>query len=152
MPMMRWEPLSDLGAMARQLERLMEQVSGRGGLGLPHLESATPFIPSVEISTTEKEVILSAELPGIAPEDVEVEISEDMVHICGEMKRETEIQEDMYYRSERQFGHFDRQVPLPERIRAEDAKATFKNGLLTVHAPLAQEIQKRKAHKLQIQQ
>lgn len=156
MSIMRWSPLEEMETVRRQMDRLFDQMIGgstfgRSFAGLPQLESARVFAPNVEVYTTDKEVVIQAELPGIDPKNVNVEITEEAVHLTGELKKEEEIKEDNYYRSERQYGHFERVVPLPNRIKDQEAKATFKNGLLTIRAPLAEEVKKPQARKLKIE-
>lgn len=141
MALQRWEPFTELDQMRRQMDRMLSQVFGRGPMGRP--EGGQAFMPTVEVYVTDKDVMLNAELPGIDPKDVNVEISEDSVILSGETKQEKEIHEDTYYSSERMFGQFRRVVPLPSPIKEQEVKATFKNGLLTLKMPL-QEAPKRK--------
>jgi HSP20 family protein len=152
MAMMRWEPLGELESMRRMMDRMLENMGGSRLFGhLPSLEGGRTFMPNVEVFTGEDEVVVTAELPGIDPEDVEVEITEDSIHLCGESKREEEIREDTYFRSERQYGRFDRTIALPERIKDAEARASFKNGVLTIRAPLAEPLKKAQARKLKIE-
>lgn len=153
MALTRWEPMAEMDSMRRLMDRMLEQLGGgRMFGGLPSLEGARGFAPSIEVYATDEEVVVSAELPGMRPEDVNVEITEDAVHLTGEMKKEAEIKEDNYYRTERQYGHFERIVPLPNRIKDDQAKASFKNGVLTIRAPFAEPVKKPQARKLSIEQ
>jgi len=155
MAIMRWEPLGELEGMRRAMDRMFDQMIGGAGisrLGLPSLEGGKTFLPSVEVYTTENEVVVKAELPGLEAKDVNVEILEDHVMLTGEMKKESEIKEDNYYRTERQYGHFERMIPLPERVKDAEAKAQFKNGVLTIRAPLAEAMKKPQGRKLQIEE
>lgn len=144
----------DLEGMQRQMTRVMEQmfspILGRAGVNLPSLGNMQAFIPNVEVFTSGNDLIVRAELAGIDPKDVDVEITDEAVHVSGEMKRESEIEDDAYYHSERQYGRFERIIPLPNRIKDQDAKATFRNGLLEIRAPLAEQPQKPQARKLNI--
>lgn len=156
MALMKWEPFNEIESMRRTMDRMVEQMLGGqmgmlGHRGMPMLEGNRLFSPNIELYTTDKEVVLKAELPGLEASDVNVEVTEDMVHLTGEMKREDEIKEDNYFRSERQYGHFERMIPLPNRVVDGEAKATFKNGVLTLRAPLAEPIKKPQARKLQIE-
>ena len=153
MALMRWEPMAEMDSMRRMMDRMMEQIGGgRMFAGLPALEGSRGFAPSVEVYATDDEVVITAELPGMRPEDVDVEITEDAVHLTGELKKESEIKEDNYYRSERQYGHFERVVPLPNRIKDDQAKASFKHGVLTIRAPFAEPVKKPQTRKLAIDQ
>lgn len=153
MSVVRWNPLDEMETMRRQMDRMMEQVLGRGGLpgGLPSLDLSRAFAPNIEVYTTEKDVVVKAELPGIEPDRVEIDLTEDAVHLSGTLEHEEEISEDNYHRSERRYGQFERLIPLPERIKQDDAKATFKNGVLTIRAPLAEPAKKPQARKLKIE-
>ena len=141
--------------MRRQMDRMFDQMLGssfgRSFGNLPQLEAVRAFVPNVEVYATDKEVVVKAELPGIDPKDVNLEVTEEAIHLTGELKKEEEIKEDNYYRTERQYGHFERVVPLPNRIKDAEAKATFKNGVLTIRAPLAEEVKKPQARKLKIE-
>lgn len=150
MPLMRWEPLSELERMRRQMDRMVGGMLGGGLTRLPRLEETQAFLPNVEVYETDKEVVVNAELPGLDPKDVEVEISEDAITISGETCCSSEIQEDTYFRTERQYGRFERTIALPDQIKDKEAKATFKNGLLTVRAPLVAERKRPKPHKVDI--
>lgn len=153
MALTRWEPLAEMESMRRAMDRMFESFGGGRMLaGLPSLEVGRGFAPSVEVYATDDEVVISAELPGIRPEDVTVEITEEAVHLSGELKQESEIKEDNYYRSERQYGHFERVVPLPNRIKDDQAKASFKHGVLTIRAPFAEPVKKPQSRRLTIEQ
>lgn len=108
-------------------------------------------MPTVEVYQTDQEVVVKAELPGMQPDGVQVEITEDSVHLSGEFKQEDEIKEDNYFRSERQYGSFERMIPLPNRIKDGEAKASFKHGVLEIRAPLAEEVKRMQPRKLQIE-
>ena len=149
--MTRWDPFEDMERMRHEMDRFFGEFGLRSTSLLPQLESGEAFLPPVEVYTTDDEVVVKALLPGIEPENINIEVTEDAVHVSGEIKREEEIKEDSYYRTERQYGHFERVVPLPERIKDESAKATFKDGVVTIRAPLAEPVKKPQARRLQIE-
>jgi HSP20 family protein len=150
MALMRWEPLGELESMRRMIDQMLGGTLA-GRMNLPTLDLGRTFMPNVEVYTTGNEVVVKAELPGLDPKDVNVEILEDQVLLTGELKKEEEIKEDNYYRSERQFGHFERAIPLPNRVKDDQAKATFKDGVLTIRAPLAEAVKKLQGRKLEIE-
>lgn len=152
MALMRWEPMGEIESMRRMMDRMFGQMLASPLSGLPSLEGARAFSPNVEVYTTENEVVVKAELPGLEAKDVNVEITEDSIHLMGEMKKEEEVTEDNYYRTERQYGHFERLIPLPNRVKDTEAKAAFKHGMLTIRAPLAEEVKKPQSRKLQIEE
>jgi HSP20 family protein len=148
MNLVRWNPFDEMERMQQDMSRLFGRLGMRGG---GQLEGVRTPMPNVEVFTTDKEVVAKVELPGMRPEDVEVEITEDSIHLSGEFKQEEEIKEDNYFRSERQYGNFERLVPLPNRIKDGEAKANFKHGILEIRAPLAEEVKRPQARKLQIE-
>ncbi|WP_162467556.1 Hsp20/alpha crystallin family protein [Syntrophotalea carbinolica] len=106
--------------------------------------------PSVDIYEEEDAVVVKAELPGIGKEDVEVDISDDLLTISGEKKTEEKIERKDYHRIERSFGKFSRSVRLPGDILTEQAKASFKEGVLEVRIPKT-EAAKQKKRRIEIE-
>ena len=94
-------------------------------------------IPNIDMIDKKDELCLTAELPGMAESDIDVQVSDGMLTVSGEKKQETEEgdKEGDYYMSERNYGAFRRSVRLPEAINQDKIKAGFKNGVLTVHLP-----------------
>jgi HSP20 family protein len=93
------------------------------------------FSPSVDVKETDKEIKVSAELPGMNDKDIDVSLTKDSLTIKGEKKEEKEDKGKNYYRMERSFGSFTRTVPLPAEVDTEKAKADFVKGVLTVTLP-----------------
>jgi len=94
------------------------------------------WAPPVEVRESSGNLVVSAELPGLNKEDVKVEVTEDAVIIQGERKRESEEERQGIHRSERYYGAFYREIPLPQGAKADQAKAQFNNGLLEVTVPI----------------
>ena len=92
--------------------------------------------PAIEVSETGGQLRVHAELPGLKPEDVKVEVSNDQLVIWGERKSEQEENRQGLYRSERRYGQFYRAIPLPEGTKTEQAKAQFNNGVLEISLPI----------------
>lgn len=97
---------------------------------------ATEWLPALECKMTDNELLFTAELPGLKPEDVKVEITGDRIVIQGEKKAETKEEKEGYYRTERRYGNFYREMTLPEGAKADAAKAEIANGVLTVKVPI----------------
>lgn len=93
------------------------------------------YTPRVDMSESEKEVIVTAELPGLTEKDVEVTVTEDTLTISGEKKEEKEEKAKGYYRMERSYGSFRRCLPMPCEISQDKIDATFKDGILKVVLP-----------------
>jgi HSP20 family protein len=88
---------------------------------------------------TEDEVVLKASLPGFKPEQVQVNVTGDVLTIKGEAREEQETQERAYHVRERRWGSFERSLMLPSGVAADKARADFENGILTVTLPKAEE-------------
>jgi HSP20 family protein len=97
------------------------------------------FAPAVNVSETEKEVRVSAELPGMDEKDVTVELDENAVTIKGAKKEEREEKGRNWHRIEHAYGSFHRVIPLPTEVKTDKAKATFMKGVLNVTLPKKEE-------------
>ena len=104
-------------------------------------DDTVEFLPRVDVTEAGKEVRITAELPGLDQKDVEVTMTSNMLTIKGEKKVEKEEEEGDYCYSERHYGHFERTIALPQGIDADNAKATFKKGVLKVTIPKKPEAQ-----------
>ncbi|HZS17190.1 MAG TPA: Hsp20/alpha crystallin family protein [Candidatus Udaeobacter sp.] len=102
------------------------------------------FVPDVDVTETEKEFRLTAELPGMDEKDLEVTYVDGGLTIKGEKRVEREEQDGDSYRSERQFGAFERTIPLPLDINPDKAKASFKKGVLSITLPKTEEARSNK--------
>jgi HSP20 family protein len=116
--------------------------------GLP-TRSAGGFsiMPVVDVDETEKEMIVTAELPGVSDKDVEVSLAGDMLTIKGEKKTEKEDKNGGY--SERRYGSFTRSLRLPFEVKDENVDATFKDGVLSIRLPKPAEMQ-RSSRKIEV--
>ena len=93
------------------------------------------FSPSIDVVENDKDIRISAELPGMEEKDIDVSLSRDSLTIKGEKREEKEDKGKGYYRMERSYGSFSRTLPLPSEIDQDKVKATFKKGVLTVTLP-----------------
>lgn len=100
-------------------------------------------MPAVDVYEEKDHVVIKAEIPGLAKEDISVQLTDSTLTIKGEKKREEEVKEDDYYRCERSFGSFTRTVGLPCEVKADQVKASFKNGVLEVRMPKTEEAKKK---------
>lgn len=106
-------------------------------------------VPAVDVYEKDDEVVVKAEIPGLSKDQIEVNLTDSTLTVKGEKKKEEEVKEHDYYRSERSFGSFSRTIMLPAEVRADGAKATFNDGVLEVHVPKT-EAAKRKAVKVKV--
>ena len=103
--------------------------------GLERLGSEGEFVPSIELSETDTELHVKAELPGLSPDDVEIEVSDGVLTIRGEKREVTEQKDKRYHHREVVYGSFQRSISLPIDVKPEDASANFDKGVLTVVLP-----------------
>ena len=132
----------------REMNRLFGEFFGENALAErgrgPGWESAA-FVPRVDVSETDKEVKVSAELPGMDEKDISVELQDDVLTLRGERKTEQEERGENWFRREQSRGSFRRSVELPAGVDASKAVAKFAKGVLTFVAPKrAEEQAKRK--------
>jgi HSP20 family protein len=125
----------------REMERFFEDFARRPLW--PRLIGEEFAAPAVDLYEKGNEVVLKAELPGMKKDDIEVDISDHMITISGEKKKEEKVETKDYYRLERSSGHFTRTFTLPENVEADKSKASFKDGVLEVHIPKSAEAQKK---------
>ncbi len=102
------------------------------------------FTPRVDIVEDEKAIQVSVELPGVDEDDIDVAFSDDMLTISGEKREEKETREKSYYQLERSYGSFQRIVPIPQPVDADEVKAVFKHGVLEITLPKEEAAQSRK--------
>ena len=133
----RWDPFNEFGSLRRAMDRLFEDFApARGFRGAEESELTFP----IDVSDSDSEVTVKAVLPGIKPEDVDITVSEGVLTVRGEHREETKEEKENYYRREIRYGSFARSVPLPTRVNQEKAEADFKDGILTVHLPKAEDV------------
>lgn len=99
--------------------------------------------PAVDLYEGEQEVVIKAEVPGMDKGDLKVDLTDSMLTISGEKKKEENIKEEAYTYSERSYGSFSRSLQLPCAVKSDKARATFKNGVLEVKLPKTEESKKR---------
>lgn len=128
-----------------------ERFGPRLGFGWqrPLLRRAEGWLPEIEMLQQNNQLVIRADLPGMAKEDVKVEVTEDAVTIQGERRREHEEEKAGVYRSERSYGSFSRIIPLPQGAMTDQAKASFTDGVLEITMPAPPETVTR-ARKLDI--
>ena len=141
-------PFSFMRRFNEELDRLFGDFGLGGGLAasfgpefgrLADLEGSM-WLPQVETFEREGKLFIRADLPGLTKDDISVDITDDAIKIRGERRQENEENEAGYYRSERSYGSFYREIPLPSGVNSEEANATFRNGVLeiTMLAPARQ--------------
>lgn len=139
MALKRWTPKS----MEKFFDELFEEpVPERFLRRFPSLKWMREFevvSPAVDMYEKKDEVVVKVEVPGIDKENIKISISDGVLTIKGEMKKEEEIKEEDYYYSERSYGSFSRSLNLPAKVVENKVKAEFKDGILEIHMPKAPE-------------
>jgi HSP20 family protein len=143
-----WRPFTDLGRWEHEMERMFDDFLGRVGRPIwgERWWPAQPIglsTPPLDLYEEKDEIVVKTELPGMAKEDIQVNITDHLLSIKGEKKREEETKEKNYYCCERSYGAISRTVELPTEVRGEKARASFKNGVLELHFPKTEEAKKK---------
>jgi HSP20 family protein len=154
MPMSRWseDDTDPFLQMRREMNRLFDDAFS--GFGLPSLFGPAlqqmPAAPKIDVSETDNEIQVTAEMPGIDQNDVEVLLEDDRLIIRGEKREEREDKDRNYHVRERVQGAFSRTLPLPFAPDPNQVKAEFKDGVMTITIPKPQEV-KQKQHRIEVQ-
>jgi HSP20 family protein len=122
----RWDPFRDFQREVGRLFETFEPIS--------QLRAARAF-PAVNLHDSGDDYVLTAQLPGIGPEDVDLSITGETLTLKGERKRPEGVAEESYRRQERHFGRWSRTIVLPDRVEGAKVSARFANGILTVLLP-----------------
>lgn len=131
--LVQWEPFRELRSMRRDLDRLFDQTLARPWSGNGWSS------PAMDLYETEDEVVVKAAVPGIAAEDVDIQITGDVLTIRGESRQEEEHEEATYHLREQRYSSFARSLELPAPVLADKANAEVVNGVLTLSLPKAEE-------------
>ncbi len=124
--------------LQREIDRVFDEFTrGFPSFTLPAmgLAGVPDLTPRMDVSETDKEFEVTAELPGLEEKDVQVNVADGVLTIRGEKKAEKEEKDKNYYLLERSFGSFARSLELPEGVNADDIKASIANGVLKVTVP-----------------
>ena len=139
-----WRPFMDLTRWEREMDRMMDDLFSRRRRSWwpqrwfrPDEEEITA--PAVDVYEDKDAIVVKAELPGMNKDDMEVNLSNHLLTIKGQKKKEEEIKEENYYRCERSYGSFLRTLELPKDVHSEKVKAAFKSGVLEVRLPKTEE-------------
>jgi HSP20 family protein len=136
--LIRWQPLSEMVTLRDAMDRLFDDAFTRP---LSMADGGRyRMAPSVDLFETQNEVVIQAALPGIKPEQVEINVTGEMLTLKGQIKEQSESEDKAYHIREQRWGSFERSISLPTAIVADKAKAEFENGVLTVTLPKADEV------------
>lgn len=132
----RWEPAREMMTLREAMDRLFDDAFTRP----LSLTGNNWSIPAVDMYQTDDEVVVKAALPGIKADEVQINVTGEVLTIKGETKQENETKEKAYHLREQRWGAFERSIVLPTEVIADKAKADFENGVLTITLPKAEEV------------
>ena len=131
-----WRPNREIATLRREMDRLFEDFFGdKGGF----LSEAGKWMPAVDVSETDDNIIVKAELPGMKSDDIDVSVQGDVLVIKGEKKEETEEKKENFHLIERRRGEFARSIRIPVPVDQDKVSAKYENGVLAVTLPKKEE-------------
>jgi len=138
--LIRWEPAREMMTLREAMDRLFDDAFTRPlGFGNGH-DGSVWSVPAVDMYQTDDEVVVKASLPGIKADEVQINVTGDVLTIKGETKQKDDVNEKAYHIREQRWGMFERSIALPTSVKADKARADFENGLVTITLPKAEEV------------
>jgi HSP20 family protein len=141
MELVRWEPFEGLSRLHSRINDLFDETVGRAR-AVPAV-AAGVWLPPVDILESKDGYLIRAELPGMKKEDFNLEVNDGTLTVSGERKAETLSNGVEYQRSERVHGKFSRSFYLPQTVKQEGIKASYRDGILEIHVPKTEEAKPR---------
>ena len=134
----RFEPLKDIVSLRDAMDRLVEEsfISSRAGLLAPLAGGSL----AIDVYETDQDVVVTASLPGVKPEDIGISVVGEVLTIKAESKEESQVEDGCYYCRERQEGMSQRSITLPSVVVADKAEAKVEDGVLTLVLPKVEEV------------
>ena len=133
--LIRWEPARDFMTLREAMDHLFDDAFTR-----PLTLRDGWSVPAVDMYQTDDEVVVKASIPGFKAEDVQINVTGEILTLRGEVKHEDEKKDKAWHIREQRWGSFERSVALPTDVIADKAKAEFENGILTITLPKAEEV------------
>jgi HSP20 family protein len=138
----RFDPLSEMVSLRSAMDRLFED-SFVSPLSWRTISGGESVTPALDVHETADDLVVTAVLPGIKPEDVEITMTGQTLSLRGEFKADESVDRNQYLYRERRYGSFSRSLQLPVRVEGDRAEATFTDGILTLRVPKAEEVKPR---------
>lgn len=142
MTLVRWDPFRELEDMSERLNRMFSRPAVPAKNGKESLTVAD-WIPTVDISETDGEYVIKAELPDVKKEDVKITLEDGVLTLTGERRQEKEEKSTKYHRVERSYGSFVRSFSLPDLVDETKVKAEYRDGMLNLHLPKSEKAKPR---------
>ena len=137
----RWEPFRNLVDIQGEVNRLFDSVAGRPMAGAP--AAGRSWMPAVDMHETKDDLVLRVEVPGVREKDVAVSITGDLLTVRGERRWEDESKDQKFLHVERVYGQFERMIQLPMAVQTDKVKASYREGVLEIKLPKAEELKPR---------
>jgi HSP20 family protein len=141
--MMRWDPFQDLRSAQDELDQMSPMLAHALGLHVRQQgndrATTTAWVPALDISERKDAYLVTVELPGVEPDDLQITMEDGLLTIQGERQFAQESSEQQFHRVERRYGAFRRSITLPAQVQAEQIEASFENGVLQIVVPKAEE-------------
>jgi len=132
----RWEPVREMMTLREAMDRLFDDAFTRP----INLRDGGWSAPAVDMYQTDDEVVVRVALPGFKADEVQINVTGDVLTLRGEMKHEEEKKDKAWHIREHRWGSFERSIALPTEVTADRANADFENGILTITLPKAEEV------------
>lgn len=140
-----WDPFREFARMEREMRRMLDDFwGGRRGLALPgpgrallpaERKEGLVGIPAVDLIEKKDSLVLRAGMPGLKKKDIKVSVTDNDITVSGKVERTKEEKEENYYYAERAYSSWERTVPLPTEVKADQVKAKYEDGILEVSLP-----------------
>lgn len=140
--LIRWNPMREMMSLRDEMDRLIDQTFSGGSLG--PWQSSTNWGLALDVAENDDAFIVTASIPGMKPDDLDITITDNVLTIKGEYKADETIEEDQYHIRERRYGSFGRSTTLPVAVNADEVDANYENGVLTLTVPKAEEVKPRR--------
>jgi HSP20 family protein len=138
--MMRWDPFQDLRSAQDEMAQMNPTLAHALGLHTQQGNArSTAWAPALDISERKDAYLVTVELPGLKPEDLDITMEDGLLTIQGERQFTQESSEQRFHRVERRYGAFRRSITLPAHVMAEGIQASFEDGVLQILVPKAEE-------------
>ena len=131
-PVVRRDPLAELSALRSRFDRMFEELNG----------GERSRTPAIDVTRDDGNLVVHAELPGVKPDEVKIEVEGDILTVSGEHQEAKEKKDKDYLRRERRYGSFSRSIALPAGVDAKKIKAKTHDGIVEVTIPLPKEAKK----------
>lgn len=145
MAVMRWDPFGEVLRAQREMDRLLSRLGAfeRG-------EDRGAWVPAIDVKRSGDDIVVHAEVPGVRPEDVTIELTDNVLTIKGERVLTNERADESWLVRERSYGTFERTLTLPEGVDPTSITASYRDGVLEVHVPKALEAARPKTTKIEV--